>query len=123
MPFTIVSERQGITSRDSRGTPQEALVLASALVQSGVEKIWVYDDVGRFVSASALSQIARQSVARDEPAAPTANPDTTDLLACDGGPSPSTPKVEVVAPAPTAPDTTLPTRKGPRIFRMAPQRN
>jgi hypothetical protein len=87
MSYTIVSDRQGVTSRDSRETPQEALLLASALVQNGVEKVWVYDDLGRFVSASALAQIVRRQIDRVEPVAPAETIDTTDLLASDAGPS------------------------------------
>jgi hypothetical protein len=123
MSYTIVSERQGVTSRDSRATPQEALLLASALVQSGVEKIWVYDELGQFVSATALSQIAQQQVGSVEPPAPAESIDTTDLLASDVDPSQAVHEVDAAAAAQTTPDTKLPIRSGPRVFRLAPQRS
>lgn len=34
--------------------PHEALLLAFTLAQGGVEKVWVFDAHGAFVSASAL---------------------------------------------------------------------
>lgn len=57
MLFTIVSERQGVTSQDTRRTPGEALLLASSLVKDGIDKVWVFDDRGQFVSASELSTL------------------------------------------------------------------
>lgn len=119
MSYTIVSERQGVTSRDSRETPQEALLLASALVQSGVEKIWVYDDLGQFVSASALSQIAQREVTSAEPTTPAENIDATDLLASDEGASQASQDADVAAAAQTTADSKLPSRSGSRVFRMA----
>lgn len=123
MSYTIVSERQGVTSRDSRATPQEALLLASALVHSGVEKIWVDDEFGQFVSATALSQIAQRHVGSVDQVASTESTDTTDLLASDVGPSQVVRDVDVASVAQTGFDTRLPIRRGPRIFRMAPQRD
>lgn len=121
MSFTIVSERQGNTSRDARDTPQEALLHASALVRSGVEKIWVYDEYGRFISATALSQIAQQRIGPETTAPPVTEP-TVDLLASDTPESLAIQERAAAAAAdPTTQDAKLTARTGPRVFRIAPQ--
>ncbi|WP_243964827.1 hypothetical protein [Methylobacterium sp. J-026] len=119
MLFTIVSERAGVSSRDTRTTPHEALLLASTLVQGGVEKVWVFDARGVFVSASALQQMARE---RAEPAETQAVvvSGTTDLLARD--PEPARPGDDAAAAGEAPVGTKGPVPKNGRVFRMATQR-
>lgn len=121
MLFTIVSERQGVTNRDARSSPQEALALASTLVQGGVEKVWVFDAQGAFVSAAALSELARKRAESTVAPAVTVS-GTTDLLARD-----HELPVAYSGSAETAAGKASVDRKGPaprnaRVFRMATQR-
>lgn len=122
MSFTIVSELQGVTSRDSRRTPHEALRHASALVRSGVEKVWVYDESGRFVSASALSQMAQQQAATTQMLEPAPDEDAVDLLASVAASSQSNHKIGATAPSSTA-NSKLAANRGARVFRIAPRRD
>ncbi len=121
MLFTIVSEREGVSSRDTRTTPHEALLLASTLVQGGVEKVWVFDAHGGFVSASALQQMARE---RAEPAGTqgVVVSGTTDLLARDPEPARPRPGDDAAATGEAPVGTKGPAPKNARVFRMATQR-
>lgn len=120
MLFTIVSEFQGTKRRDTRMTPHEALLLASTLVQSGVDKVWVFDNSGAFVSATALQQMARD---RADPAGPHAVvvTGTTDLLAREPEPERQYPgnSATFTDGSPAGPRDNSP-KKG-RVFRMATQ--
>lgn len=121
MHFTIVSERQGLIDRDTRLSPQEALALASTLVQSGVEKVWVFDADGAFVSASALSELARNRAESSVAQAVTVG-DTTDLLARDHElPRLRSDSAETAA-GESAADGNRPAPRNARVFRMATQR-
>lgn len=60
MPFTIVAVRHGISIFNRRASAREALFLASARVQEGVEAVRVFDAEGEFVSAPTLAEAARR---------------------------------------------------------------
>ena len=62
MPFTIVAERHGVSIYNRRSAAREALFLASSRVREGAEKVLVYDETGQFISASALSEAARNRI-------------------------------------------------------------
>jgi len=121
MLFTIVSERQGVTNREKCASPQEALAHASTLIQSGVEKVWVFDARGAFVSASALSELARSRIENSVPPAPMTSC-TTDLLA-HGHEStrPRSGNAETTA-SETPAVSEGSALKNARVFRMATQR-
>lgn len=122
MLFTIVSECRGVTSRDTRASPQEALALASALVRGGVEKVWVFDARGAFVSASALSDLARQR-APSAIAPAVAVSGTEDLLARDHEPAPPRSGDAGSNAGDTSAGRREPGSRDERVFRMATQRS
>lgn len=121
MLFTIVSERQGVTDRDTRSSPEEALALASTLVQGGVEKVWVFDAHGAFVSAPALTELARKRA--ENAVAPAVNVSgVMDLLARTHElPKPCSDSTETAA-AEVSADGNRPAPRNARVFRMATQR-
>lgn len=117
MSFTVVSERLGVTSRDSREKPEEALLLATALVRSGAEKVWVYDASGQFLSASALSEIARQRVETERAPKPAGADSSVDLLAREGRAAQG--RSAAGSTATISPDARLSEHSTARVFRMA----
>lgn len=122
MLFTIVSERQGVTNRDKCASPQEALALASTLIRSGVEKVWVFDARGAFVSASALSELARARV--ESSVAPAVVVSSgTDLLAHgqESAPPRSDNAETMTSERPAVSEES--TLRNARVFRVATQRS
>ena len=59
MSFTIVAVRLGVSIFNRRGSPREALFLASSRVQEGVEAVQVFEPTGEFVSVSVLAAAAQ----------------------------------------------------------------
>jgi len=85
MSFTIVAVRHGISIFNRRASPREALFLASARVQEGVEAVRVFGAEGEFVSAPTLAEAARrQSGAASVQGA--VNDAYRDLIALDPNP-------------------------------------
>ncbi len=121
MLFTIVSECQGVTSRDKCASPQEALAHASTLIQSGVEKVWVFDARGTFISASALSELARPRFENSVPPALVASRNTDLLAHGHASTRPCSDHAETTASETPAVGEGA-ALKNARVFRMATQR-
>lgn len=136
MSFTIVAVRHGISIFNRRASPRDALFLASARVQEGVEAVRVFGAQGEFIAASALAEAARrQSGATSVQNA--VNDAFKDLVTLDpnpperrgesfrvGGDAPANPAQEPLPRREAEPSQTEPVRTGRvRVFRAKSSRD